>query len=762
MVWSDEIVSDVDLEKAKKDRVSAYIFRNEVEEARQRYIDDGWEFVKEMKNRRVRLKKEKPFDEQFENRVWMTLYKLGFTEMNKSRKFTIPYKENGKESSKQIDVFAADDEIILLVECKSATKPGTKTNFKEAIESIGGYRKGVFNTLKNRYPNHKMLCVFATENYEVGSADLGHLKNQGIQYFNENTIQYYDSLGKQLGKSAKYQLLGNLFAGKDIDGMDTTTAAIKSKMGGMTYFSFTVEPYKLLKIAYILHRNSAQPEEVLPTYQRLIKKKRLNEIQKFVDDGGFFPNSIIINIDENTPNFKLANKENQPLNSESRIGLLELPHKYRSAYIIDGQHRLYGYADSKYEAKDSIPVVAFYNMDKTQQIKMFMDINEKQKAVPQTLRTTLNSDLLWDSKDVSEKQKALRSRIAQDLGELKKSPLHDRIIVGENEKSPTRQITLPFIDSAIDKADFLGKYKNNVMIEDGLFEYNNIQKSYDKLMSYFIGCLSFIKDENQDEWELSANEGAIFTVNVGISGLLMLLADILKFLRESYGFDIRNADIESLIEESKIYLKAVVNYVSGLDSEKRKDIKKTYGGNGPKNCLMRYREAVFNQFPDFCPDGLQEWIRDNNMQYNEETRNMLQYIEERIASDFKSILKKEYGDDWLITALDKPIYSALSKRASDKCYETKQSVEPWDVVCLEECKKIAVWSANWTRIFKKYFENLIADGKPHNKKDSTQWMEKCDEIAKNLNSIKSYSVKMEEYKLVKSYYDKLKVLESID
>ena len=42
-------------------------------------------------------------------------------------------------------------------------------------------------------------------------------------------------------------------------------------MGGHTYYSFSIEPEKLLKLAYVLHRNEAN-SDMMPTYQRIIKK----------------------------------------------------------------------------------------------------------------------------------------------------------------------------------------------------------------------------------------------------------------------------------------------------------------------------------------------------------------------------------------------------------------------------------------------------------------------------------------------------------
>ena len=81
---------------------------------------------------------------------------------------------------------------------------------------------------------------------------------------------------------------------------------------------------------------------------------------------------------------------------EAKLGMLHLPQTYRAAYVIDGQHRLYGYADSERAGQDLIPVVAFVDLPRSEQVRLFMQINENQQAVPKNLRNTLNAELLWD------------------------------------------------------------------------------------------------------------------------------------------------------------------------------------------------------------------------------------------------------------------------------------------------------------------------------------------------------------------------------
>lgn len=116
--------------------------------------------------------------------------------------------------------------------------------------------------------------------------------------------------------------------------------------------------------------------------------------------GDFELNKYIMSYDYQNPEFTqqidvfAADEETMRAEgSISKLGILHLPKRYRSAYIIDGQHRLYGYSDSPYAKTNSIPVVAFVDLDRQEQIKLFMDINENQKSVPKTLRVTLNADI---------------------------------------------------------------------------------------------------------------------------------------------------------------------------------------------------------------------------------------------------------------------------------------------------------------------------------------------------------------------------------
>ncbi|MBM3330026.1 MAG: hypothetical protein FJY67_11260, partial [Calditrichaeota bacterium] len=71
---------------------------------------DGWTILRKPKKytKTLRLKKSKPIDEQLEDRIWVTLAYMGFSEMSIDRNFRISVGEG--LNSRQIDVYAKDNE----------------------------------------------------------------------------------------------------------------------------------------------------------------------------------------------------------------------------------------------------------------------------------------------------------------------------------------------------------------------------------------------------------------------------------------------------------------------------------------------------------------------------------------------------------------------------------------------------------------------------------------------------------------------------
>lgn len=753
MSFDEKLVTGVELKSIYRKRCQKYIFEKIYPELQVRYEDNGWLLHKVLK-KQVIMKKEKQIDEQFEDEVWTLFSSMGFTTLNKDRFFKVAYDPTNPEITKQIDVFAVDKETILFVECKAA-ETIKKSSFKDEIESIGGIRQGLYNEIKKVFPDRKIKYIFAVKNYFLSDVDKERLKTFNIHYFDENAIKYYVELSKHLGSSSRYQLLGQLFVGQKIVGMENKVAAIEGRMGGYTYYSFNIEPEKLLKISYVLHRNEAN-SSMMPTYQRIIKKNRLTNIQKFVSNGGFFPNSLIINIEtKNKLKFDLASV--QVKDSSSKVGILHLPQQYRSAYIIDGQHRLYGYADSPYGITNAIPVVAFINLNKEKQIKIFMEINENQKAVPKNLQNTLNADLLWTSEDYNERIKALRLNIAQELGDNFESPLYSRIIIGENELSSKRCITIETIQEALKKTNFFTQFgKDNVIVKSGTYDKGTNQATKDVFFPFLCECFNYIKIHCEDEWNKGEENNGILTVNVGVYAMIKVFSDIVDMLIDSKEIDPKQNKPEEVVDALHYYLDPLITFIENITPDDRTKLRTTYGGNGKTKAWRTFQQSISKERKEFSPEGLEEWWRNNAKLFNEESFSLIIDIETEIKDNVLKKLQEMYSGNW-ISGVPKEVYTRAVNTSAKMNYEINSTggkkVEPWECVSIADCQKIITYGKHWSEVFEKHYTMLGDEGrKGGNKLAKTQWLIKLSKIREQQNS-PTYSVSEMDYELIKEIHN---------
>ena len=167
------------------------------------YQDGGW-VVDKMLKRWINVRKPKPPDIAFEDRVW-GMFALDFPAMNADRRFVLPYGSAPNET-KQLDVFAADDEVVLIVECKSTSTPAVNA-FKSEIEAIQGTRGGLVKTIRREFPKRRIKFVLATSNYVLSAATAERIAAADIAYLDEDAVDYYIDLAKHFGKAARFQML---------------------------------------------------------------------------------------------------------------------------------------------------------------------------------------------------------------------------------------------------------------------------------------------------------------------------------------------------------------------------------------------------------------------------------------------------------------------------------------------------------------------------------------------------------------------------
>lgn len=715
---------DLDKTAEIKTRRNVYVyisFPSKQIENIEKYITDGWEVDKEFKTK-IRLRKKKESKHLLVDKMWALFASLGFDLLNRNQAIDIPYDKKDSSLFETFDILAKDQESIVLVRCESAVK-NTKSNFRDDLELLKEHIGEIRKTLNYIFDGAKLKFKFilATENYALVEQDQLALEKIGGVHFDEDIVDYYIKMHNQIGVAARYQLLGSLFFDQEIPEMDNKIPAIRGRMGGHVYYSFSIEPEKLLKIGYVLHRNKANTN-MMPTYQRIIQKGRLDAINKFLEeDKGYFPNSIIISLDSGKKK-KLEFQESSNICSTiADVGFLYLPKRYRSAYIIDGQHRLYGYANSKYKTTNTIPVVAFENLDRNEQVKLFMQINENQKAVSKNLRNTLNADLLWNSENYLEQMTALRSRIAIFLGEDRASALYGKISVGEDKKV----ITTQQIDNAIKKSVFLGKVSKDKIEKYSIFYKGNLDLAFEKLSKFLLLSFDFLKDRLEDEWERA---DGIIVINKGIYAIILTLSDIIDHLEKINEISERD-NVNSIFEKAEKYLAPLVSFYRSIDEDVIGALKTAYGTGGDVKYWRTLQKTIREQYPAFNPEGLDEHLKREEKIYNTKAFEYIREIETYFKVDFKEKLESFYGNNWF----KKGVPPKIGEAATLLMYQKNREVEDendecteWDCINIIAYREIAL--KNWQNIFEPFYT------RPHEKKMAggkdakTSWMVRLEKL----------------------------------
>jgi DNA sulfur modification protein DndB len=195
-------------------------------------------------------------------------------------------------------------------------------------------------------------------------------------------------------------------------------------------YSLFVPARILLDIAYVLRIESGQKK----AYQRFLDKNRLFKVAKFLEDGKSFKNSIVLALD---PHSRFTAKRTRWGNVGTygaRIGLLKIPRQYASAWVIDGQHRLYGFARAEKDLLGSLlSVIALESRSRTEEAETFVDINKNQKPVDPNLLWVLFGQLY------PHETRGVISDLVRELATNGRSVLRNKIYIPGESKHPRRE-----------------------------------------------------------------------------------------------------------------------------------------------------------------------------------------------------------------------------------------------------------------------------------------------------------------------------------
>jgi len=723
----DGIVSGEDIDRVYTKRNSNYLYRRVSKEDIETCISEGWELTAQKGKKSVRMRKPKDTGPAFEDEVWCIFKRMGFNEMNGDGTFSIT--RSGMNISKQIDVFAKDDQCVCLVECKAADKPHSRRSLDKDIDQIASIKHdielSVFSHYKTEegYKKLKVKWILATRNIDISENDLERARQGKIAVIDD--IQYYEELSKHFGRSAKYQFLSDMFPGIEIPELIPPVSALKGRMGKEVFYSFVLEPAQLLKIAYIAHRAKTD-EETINTYQRMAKKSRLKKMADYIHTKeGIFPTSIVINIETRQPiRFDQAKGMG---GKNAALGTLYLPNKYKTAWIIDGQHRLFAYSDLEEAETATLPVIAFENLDTDTQAKLFVDINGEQVRVPKSLLSDLWATIHWNSDNPGDQLKALTSRLVKKLGDDPRSPLRDRIIDIGGRKTKTRNITLAALVDEIRKRQLLGSVSSRKaeVITPGSLFIEGLDSTLDRATEVIAGYLQHYANYNdvlRRQWETGGGEGGYVSTNSGLIALIRILKTILDHLESKDCIETKRFKASDLVERIWKYQEPVCKFLANAHPSVISEFRGQYGEAGFRVCTFALLAEINKEFTCFDPPGLQQYIQSLNSKNNPVAYSLVSEIEIAAMNYVTVRLKAKFGEDisqWWHNGVPEKVRTPAMQKGQNagEYYHYERFLD----------------FINWYEIISQNFELLgdlfTIDAKPtDSKKKRLDWWVKANEI----------------------------------
>ncbi len=183
-----------------------------------------------------------------------------------------------------------------------------------------------------------------------------------------------------------------------------------------TFYLSAMPAMDLLSIVDVDQRSSANQDGV----QRERSKSRVAEIGRYCSDpDAVFPTPIVVSVNEENYEKITLNEEDQTISYEENAKI---------GSVLDGQHRLWGIAESEYKDKFILPVVFMFGLNKEEEAYIFATINSNQTKVS----VSLIYDLFENSKYHSPQKTA--HYIARVMNSEKDSPFYERLkMLGKKE-----------------------------------------------------------------------------------------------------------------------------------------------------------------------------------------------------------------------------------------------------------------------------------------------------------------------------------------
>lgn len=506
---------------------------------------------------------------ELNERVWRLFERAGFQTSPSSHNLSEEVIKLSPGRKRTVDLCAIDEALdVKIIGWNKARK-----DLKESLTvHIHDYEK-----LRDTFGANSVLFVLTEK--EVSKEDQQYVEERRMRIWGEDELRYYELLVDAIGGYAKYEIIRSFGIDTDEEKVIHTALALRIhqpfSQSDTDLFLFTTTPDRLLKTCAVLRRARGSAD----AYQRMLRKHRLSGIQKFVTmDNALLPPNIIVHFSDrvkwDSVKTDLRDANDRPIvlarERNCELVALSIPMEYASLELIDGQHRLYGFAGTEPATRESfnLVVLGMAGLPFEKRRDVFVAINDKARRVDPNLVAYLkHTD---DETKCQQDTELMAIKIVVELNET--TPFKRRIRI------------IDFGNQTITLKGFSGYDLRGLLGPRGLFRkhYPNESQEYvSALRLYFRLIKSFFKEECRHP------EKYIIFTNRGISAFLKLLKSILR-------------TCECPLDEDTVkkYLLALKdNWTDGWETS---ELKNSYvGSKGWKDFHRDLVSAIRKPYPDF-------------------------------------------------------------------------------------------------------------------------------------------------------------------
>ena len=426
--------------------------------------------------------------------------------------------------------------------------------------------------------------LFVLTEKEVQEEDREYAEQYGMRVWDEQKLRYYEAVVDAIGDYAKYEIIHSFGIDTKEEQLEYSAIAIQLRQphgeSGTPLYMFTMPAERLLRTCCVLRKARGSAE----AYQRVLGKKRLPGIATFVgQDDAILPTNIVLHLSDKVrwdpiPQNGLVAEDGKPVHlsraADCELGTLRIPMEYASMELIDGQHRLFAFARTAPERRQSFPLVilGMVGLSPDKRRDTFVAINQTARRVDPNLVAYLK--YTDDEKECQADHKLMAIKVVVELSRT--SPFKKRIRLLD-VRTPGEVITLTGF-SGYDLRGLLGKR--------GLLRKHypsNTSAQYLKALRLYF---SVLKKLFPKQWT-DPKKYIMFT-NRGISAFLKLLKSILRTCDSPLSKEIVEKYLQSLKDH-----KTDADWVTA-------DLGSAYiGSKGWKNFHRDLVATIRQDCPDF-------------------------------------------------------------------------------------------------------------------------------------------------------------------